>query len=71
MVLCLSGEKLTSHRIGDLVSISMRTALYDLTVLVDKGVLVRVGTGKSSRYVLSSKPPNAGFFKIQKTISDT
>jgi ATP-dependent DNA helicase RecG len=43
----------------DLVSISTRTALYDLTVLVNKGVLVRVGTGKSSRYVLSSKPQNA------------
>ncbi|MDP2797985.1 MAG: ATP-binding protein, partial [Methanoregula sp.] len=42
----------------DLVSISTRTALNDLTVLVNKGVLVRVGTGKSSRYVLSSKPQN-------------
>ncbi|MCX6696380.1 MAG: transcriptional regulator, partial [Methanoregula sp.] len=43
----------------DLVSISTRTALYDLTALVNKGVLVRVGTGKSSRYSLSSKPQNA------------
>ena len=43
----------------DLVSISTRTALNDLTVLVNKGVLVRVGTGKSSRYSLSSKPQNA------------
>ena len=42
----------------DLVSISTRTALNDLTVLVNKGVLVRVGTGKSSRYVLSSNPQN-------------
>jgi ATP-dependent DNA helicase RecG len=43
----------------DLVLVSARTALYDLTALVNKGVLVRVGTGKSSRYSLSSKPKNA------------
>ncbi|MCX6690732.1 MAG: DeoR family transcriptional regulator [Methanoregula sp.] len=42
----------------DLVSVSTRTALYDLTALVNKGVLVRIGTGKSSRYSLSSKPKN-------------
>ncbi|MDO9326653.1 MAG: ATP-binding protein [Methanoregula sp.] len=54
----------------DLVSISTRTALYDLTVLVNKGVLVRVGTGKSSRYVLSSKPQNPRSDN-SKTISKT
>ena len=43
----------------DLVSVSTRTALYDLTALVNKGVLVRIGTGKSSRYSFSSKPKNA------------
>jgi ATP-dependent DNA helicase RecG len=42
----------------DLVSVSPRTALYDLTTLVNKGVLVRTGSGKSFRYVLSTKPKN-------------
>jgi ATP-dependent DNA helicase RecG len=40
----------------DLVSVSPRTALYDLTTMVKKGVLVRTGSGKSSRYTLSTKP---------------
>jgi len=40
----------------DLVSVSLRTALYDLTTLVNKGVLVRTGSGKSFRYALSTKP---------------
>jgi len=43
----------------DLVSVSTRTALYDLTALVNKEVLIRIGNGKSSRYSLSSKPKNA------------
>jgi ATP-dependent DNA helicase RecG len=43
----------------DLGSVSARTALYDLTALVNKDVLVRIGTGKSSRYSFSSKPKNA------------
>ena len=42
----------------DLVSVSPRTALSDLTTLVNKGVLVRTGSGKSSRYALSTKPKN-------------
>jgi len=68
---CLRKQGSISKReYQDLVSISARTALYDLTVLVNKGVLVRVGTGKSSRYVLSSKPQNARS-EISKTTSKT
>jgi ATP-dependent DNA helicase RecG len=51
-------ESISKHEYQDLVSISARTALYDLTALVEKEVLVRVGTGKSSRYSLSSRPKN-------------
>jgi ATP-dependent DNA helicase RecG len=50
---------ISNREYQDLVSVSTRTALYDLTTLVNKGVLVRIGSGKSSRYALSSKPKNA------------
>jgi ATP-dependent DNA helicase RecG len=43
----------------DLVLVSARTALYDLTALVNKEVLVRIGAGKASHYTFSSKPKNA------------
>ena len=57
---CLRKQGSISKReYQDLVSVSTRTALYDLTALVNKGVLVRIGTGKSSQYSLSSKPKNA------------
>jgi len=43
----------------ELVSVSTRKALYDLTALINKGVLIRIGTGKSSRYSLLSNQKNA------------
>ncbi|GAB6284326.1 MAG: helix-turn-helix domain-containing protein [Methanoregula sp.] len=59
-ITCLRKQGSISKReYQDLVSVSTRTALYDLNALVYKGVLVRVGTGKSSRYSLATKPQNA------------
>jgi len=59
-ITCLRKQGSISKReYQDLVSVSTRTALYDLNALVNKGVLVRVGTGKSSRYSLATKSQNA------------
>lgn len=49
-------KSISKREYQDLVSVSPRTALNDLTLLVNKGVLVRTGSGKSSRYTLSTKP---------------
>lgn len=62
-----SNENITNRKYRELFGISHKTAHLELTSLVDKGVLVSKGLGRSTHYILASKDNVPPMIKTQST----
>lgn len=58
LLLLVQGEELTSRKCETLFSITRETANQDFSLLLEMGLLRKVGRGRSTRYVLGEVDPN-------------
>ncbi len=58
LLLLVQGEELTSRKCETLFSITRETANQDFSLLLELGLLKKVGRGRSTRYVLGETDPN-------------